>query len=112
MCDRCGRTARFRFGRAEAAPAFRCWLHGVMYPPVFRRALLVAAVVGTILFLINQLDVVVSGHLTPVVGLKIGLTFLVPFLVSTYSALEINRLRQARWAPTRPEGGDAPRATA
>jgi hypothetical protein len=54
----------------------------------------VAAVVGTILFAINQADVVLGGHLTPLVAAKIALTYLVPYSVSTYSALEINRLRR------------------
>ena len=57
------------------------------------RALRVAAVVGTILFVINQLDVVVSGMLTALVAGKIALTYAVPYSVSTYSALEVNRLR-------------------
>ena len=57
------------------------------------RALRVAAVVGTILFVINQLDVVASGTLTALVAGKIALTYLVPYSVSTYSALEVNRLR-------------------
>ena len=93
ICDACGRIAHFRFAGAGAKPDLRCWRHAVFYGPVFRRALQVSAVVGTILFLINQLDVVLSGHVTPLVVLKIVLTYLVPFLVSTYSALEINRLR-------------------
>ena len=94
VCDRCLRSAQFRFARAGAPPALRCWRHAVFYGPVFRRALQVAAVVGTILFVINQLNVVLGGGVTPFVGLKIALTYLVPFLVSTYSALEINRLRK------------------
>ncbi|HEV8534899.1 MAG TPA: nitrate/nitrite transporter NrtS [Candidatus Limnocylindria bacterium] len=57
------------------------------------RALAVAAVVGTILFAINQLDVVFSGQLTPLVAAKVALTYAVPYSVSTYSALEVNRLR-------------------
>jgi hypothetical protein len=50
-------------------------------------------VVGTVLFIISQLDVVLSGNVTSLVVLKIVLLFVVPFLVSTYLALEINRLR-------------------
>ena len=94
-CDVCGSPARFRFGGSGGRPALRCWRHAILYEPVFRRALTVAAVIGTILFLINQLDVVVSGKVTALVVLKIALTYVVPFLVSTYSALEINRLRLA-----------------
>lgn len=56
------------------------------------RALRVAAVVGTALFAINQLDVVVREGLTALVALKIGLTFAVPYAVSTYSALQVSRV--------------------
>jgi hypothetical protein len=102
LCDRCGRAAHFRFASAGANPTLRCWRHAVFYGPVVQRALKVAAVTGTILFVINQLNVVLSGGVTPFVGLKIALTYLVPFLVSTYSALEINRLSTARLALKRP----------
>ena len=57
------------------------------------RALRVAAVVGIVLFAINQLDVVLRGELTLVVAAKILLTFAVPYVVSTYSALQVNRVR-------------------
>jgi hypothetical protein len=47
----------------------------------------IAAVVGTGLFAINQLDVVVAGHATARVWLKIGLTYAIPFLVANYGVL-------------------------
>jgi hypothetical protein len=101
-CDHCTRPARYRFSATPGAtPALRCWLHGLVYGPVVQRALQVAAVVGTILFVINQLDVVLSGKVTPVVLLKIVLTYLVPFLVATYSALAINVLHTAKAVPSR-----------
>lgn len=56
------------------------------------RAVRVALVVGVILFAINQLDVVLRGEVTPLVAAKIALTFAVPYAVSTYSALQVNRL--------------------
>jgi hypothetical protein len=56
------------------------------------RAIKVALIVGTILMVINQGDVLLSGHLTMLVASKIGLTYTVPFAVSTYSALAANRL--------------------
>src|SRR5258708_15290909 len=105
LCDRCTDIAQFRFARAGAPPTLRCWRHAVFYGPVFRRALQVAAVVGTILFAINQLNVVLSGQVTPLVVLKIPLTYLVPFLGSMYSALDINRLRPVAAIP-----GKAPAA--
>ena len=106
-CDCCGRFARFRFAGTGAVPAFRCWRHAVFYDPVFRRALKVSAVIGTLLFLINQLDVVLSGKITLVVILKIILTYLVPFLVATYSALQINQLPKLAKAPPAPPGAVA-----
>ena len=67
--------------------------HALLYPRVRDRALRVALVVGTILFAINQLDVVLRGELSALVVGKIALTYLVPYSVSTYSALEVNRVR-------------------
>ena len=55
------------------------------------RAIGVALVVGTILFAINQLDAVLRGELTFVLAAKVALTYLVPYCVSTYSALEASR---------------------
>ena len=93
-CDVCGRPARYGFDRAGGRD-LRCIRHALFYRAVRDRALRVAAVVGVILFSINQLDVVLRGGLDAVVGLKIALTFIVPFGVSTFSALQINRLRDA-----------------
>jgi len=53
-------------------------------PRNLRSTLAVAAVVGTLLVLINQLDVVMNGGFGPRFWLKAGLTYLVPFLVSNY----------------------------
>ncbi len=91
-CAVCGRRARYAFATPGGQTDARCVRHAILYPAVFRRALRVALIVGTILFLINQADVVLSGHLTLGVALKIALTYLVPYSVSTYSALQINRL--------------------
>ena len=71
----------------------RCRRHALLYPRVRDHALIVALIVGTTLFAINQLDVVLSGQLTALVAAKIALTYAVPYSVSTYSALEVNRLR-------------------
>jgi len=53
-------------------------------PAHLKRTIAVALVVGTILFCINQLDVVVRGQATVAVWLKSALTYLVPFCVSNY----------------------------
>ena len=52
----------------------------------------VAAVVGTILNAINQGDRLLALRLDEVVWWKIGLTYLVPFCVSVFSAARIRML--------------------
>ena len=49
------------------------------------RALLTALLIGTILNTINQGDVIVHGE--PVNWLKLGLTYLTPYVVSTHGAV-------------------------
>ena len=49
-----------------------------------KRTVAIALVVGTILCLINQFDLIVTGRATGLVWLKVGLTYLVPFGVSNY----------------------------
>jgi hypothetical protein len=88
----CRGPARYAFASAGHAPQTRCRWHGLVYPPVCGRAIRVALVVGTILVAINQSDVLLGGHLTALVAAKIGLTYLVPFSVATYSALAANQL--------------------
>lgn len=51
------------------------------------------ALVGTVLFLINQADVVFSGQATVATWVKIGLSYLVPFLVSNYGIVVASRSR-------------------
>jgi len=53
-------------------------------PPIFRRAIIVAAIVGTALLAINQGDLILAGQWPPY--WKIILTYLVPYLVSSGSA--------------------------
>ncbi len=52
-----------------------------------RRTVTVALLVGTVLFAINQLDIVIAGRATPGTWLKIALTYLVPFCVANYGLL-------------------------
>lgn len=72
----------------------RCRRHALTYWPVTGRAIKVALIIGTILLVINHADELVTGHVTPLVLAKVGLTYLVPFSVSTYSALAANRLHR------------------
>ena len=69
----------------------------VLLPGNLRKTVAVALVVGTVLFVINQLDVVLRGQATGEVWLKVALTFLVPFGVSNYGILvATHRRRQDR----------------
>jgi hypothetical protein len=54
---------------------------------VVRRALAFAVVVGSVLILINHGDAILAGDVGPGRWLKMGLTVLVPYLVSTLSSV-------------------------
>jgi hypothetical protein len=66
----------------------------VRFPSHLRKTVTVALVVGTLLFCINQLDIVLSGRATPFVWLKVALTFFVPFCVSNYGILVASRRKR------------------
>ena len=55
------------------------------------RCLAAALIVGTILFLINQADVVFGGRATTSTWVKIGLSYLVPFFVANYGIVLASR---------------------
>ena len=59
----------------------------VLYRPNLRKTLVIALVVGTVLFSINQLDVVLRGDATTGVWVKTATTYLVPFCVSNAGVL-------------------------
>ena len=66
-------------------------------PVIVRRAFVMAAVVGPILTLINQGDALVSD--VPFSFWKAGLTFVVPYLVATVSAVVTHHHRHAAETP-------------
>ena len=59
-----------------------------MRPDIVRRSLKVAVLVGTILALINHGDRMLSGSLDGEAALKIVLTYLVPYCVSTWASVQ------------------------
>ena len=67
----------------------------VFHRPHLTRTLLVALVVGTVLFSINQLDVVLAGEATTATWVKSAVTYLVPFCVANYGLLTGSRRRRA-----------------
>ena len=70
-----------------------CLWHGLLVrlrlickPQIVRQALLAAGVVGTLLVLLNQGDVLLSGHVTKRVLVKSLLTPIIPFCVTMLGA--------------------------
>ena len=62
----------------------RVSFHEALRAPVtVRRAFKVSAIVGTILIVINQGDLILAGVMPPL--WKVFLTYLVPYCVSSYS---------------------------
>jgi hypothetical protein len=59
-----------------------------------RTAWKVAAVVGTVLSAVNQGSVIIDGHATPVTWVRVGVNYLVPFLVSSVGFLSACRDRE------------------
>lgn len=63
------------------------WIQLACNPSVVRRGIVYSLVVGTLLAIINQGDVIMQGNLTVWHGLKIALTYLDPYAVSTVSSV-------------------------
>jgi hypothetical protein len=59
---------------------------------MLRRSVRVALIVGTLLIVINQGDLLLGGRWSPALAWKSALTYLVPFLVATYGALGQSRV--------------------
>ncbi len=64
------------------------WLKIALQKNILMRAIKVALVVGSILMLINHGDLILSNGLSIKEFIKITLTYLVPYCVSTYSSTE------------------------
>ena len=101
------RAARPRSSQRDAKgdrggpPRWSTWRQAitvVCYRPHLRKTATIALVVGTVLFCINQLDVVVRGDATAVVWLKSAITYLVPFCVSNTGVLVASRVDRSNSA--------------
>ena len=82
----------------EARPTWATWreaLAVVRYRPHLLKTIRVALIVGTIIFAINQLDVVLRHKATLVTYLKCAVTYLVPFCVSNYGILVATHRKEA-----------------
>ena len=72
-------------------PTRRSWITTACEPAVVHRSIRVAAVVGTLLVAINYSDRALVGGLGPADWLKMVLTYLVPYAVATYAAVQAIR---------------------
>ena len=66
----------------------KAWLAVASEPHIYKRSFKVSMIVGTILVLINQSELIFSGQLSWALMLKIGLTYCVPYSVSTHASVE------------------------
>ncbi|MCI0440460.1 MAG: nitrate/nitrite transporter NrtS [Chloroflexi bacterium] len=55
--------------------------------PLIRRSLAASLVIGTIITLLNQGDLILTGQLSAALVWKIPLSYVVPFAVATWGAL-------------------------
>jgi hypothetical protein len=97
-CEVCGRERvrrlfLFRQGGGFVRTCLPCALR---YPPLVKRSLGIAALVGTVLLAINQGDVLFSSRWPATLAWKVPLTYLVPYLVATWGALLNSRATDAR----------------
>lgn len=77
----------------------REWLRVAFQPSVLRRGLLYALVVGSVLVGINHGDAILRGDVDGGRLLRIALTIVVPYLVSTFSSVgAIRELRGSKGA--------------
>lgn len=67
------------------------WLQTALRKDILIRGLKVGLIVGTILTMINNGDILLQGIVTPTMMWKIPLTYCVPFCVSTYASVEAAR---------------------
>jgi hypothetical protein len=71
----------------DARPGWRDWIAVAREPSIVARASKYAVVVGAILIAINHGDALLAGDLDARRLLKMGLTVLVPYTVSTLSSV-------------------------
>ena len=64
------------------------WVEIATSKPVVTRSARVSLIVGTILIAINQGNLILAGSLSPDLYWKVPLTYCVPFVVSTYAAVD------------------------
>ena len=80
----------------DRTPTWTTWpeaLRVVAHRRHLRATVPIALVVGTVLFVINQLDVVLGGDASTATWVKGAVTYLVPFVVSNLGVATATRRR-------------------
>ncbi len=81
-------------GGGSLSGTWRGWRQGARVlgrPAYLCRTTVTALVVGTVLFAINQLNVVLDGKADTLLWVKVAVTYLVPFTVSNIGILIATR---------------------
>lgn len=78
------------------------WISIAKRPEVLRRSVKVGLLVGTILGALNYGDMIVTGTMATGDWLKMALTYLVPFSVSTHASVTAIRDRETGVAEGHP----------
>jgi hypothetical protein len=73
--------------RKPRPTTFREWCSLVCRFSVVKRGLKFCLVVGIVLIAINHGDVILRGELQPINYIKMGLTVIVPYMVSVFSSV-------------------------
>jgi len=66
---------------------FREFWRSANRPEVFRRCVVIAIVVGTLLTFVNEFDVILGSRSDPELAWRIGANYLIPFVVSNLGAM-------------------------
>ncbi|MGI9286695.1 MAG: nitrate/nitrite transporter NrtS [Pseudomonadales bacterium] len=80
---------------ADTKTRSESWLATAARPDIVKRSLRVGLLVGTLLALINHGDRLLHGDIDAVAMVKILLTYLVPFAVSTWASVQTARADRA-----------------
>ena len=89
-CDRCHRMLAGRISfdlRTSTGETLKCFGCALLHIPLIKRSLIASLVVGSVLVVLNQGDVMLSAQWSQALLWKIPLTYAVPYLVSTWGAL-------------------------
>lgn len=90
VCANCGCTLRRGMSfalRTSGGEAIKCFFCSLRHWPILRVSLFTALVIGTVLTLLNQGDIILSGSWETDLYWKVPLTYGVPFLVAAWGAL-------------------------